>query len=85
MEQFNCYVQGFSDHTLDLQQLAVEIGYWSAYYSNAKHPKPVSRIVEMLRKSTVKRKHSEEKPDVETFLQLEKKRLEMLERRDMHG
>lgn len=85
MEQFNCFIQGYSDRTLELQQLAVEIGYWSAYYSNAKHPKPVSKIFEMLRKKPVKKQHSDQDPDVETFLQLERKRLEMLERRDMHG
>lgn len=85
MEQLNCFIQGYSDRTLELQQLAVEIGYWSAYYSNAKHPKPVSKIFEMLRRKPTKKKHSDQEPDVEAFLQLEQKRLKMLERRDMHG
>lgn len=85
MEQLNCFIQGYSDRTLELQQLAVEIGYWSAYYSNAKHPKPVSKILEMLRRKPTKKKHSDQEPDVEAFLQLEQKRLEMLERRDIHG
>ena len=75
MEQFNCFIQGYSDRTLELQQLAVEIGYWSAYYSNAKHSKPVSKIFEMLRKKPVKKQHSDQDPDVETFLQLEQKLL----------
>lgn len=85
LEQFNCFIQGYSDRTVELQQLAVEIGYWSAYYSNAKHPKPVAKVLEMLKKKSSTKTHSDQEPDVEAYLQLEQKRLEMLEGRDLHA
>lgn len=59
-----------------MQMLAVEAGYWSAYYNNKKRPKSVAAIQKLLRKSVDKRSgHCEEDPDVETYLNLEKKRL----------
>ena len=69
-------IKGYSDALLDQQIIAVQSGYWSAYYSGAKHPKPVNRIAEdMVRRHRQQdaRKVSTPKPDVdvEAFLEME--------------
>ena len=67
---------GYGDALLDQQIIAVQTGYWSAYYSGAKHPKPFNTIAdEMVRKHRNKgaNKMSTPKPDVdvEAFLEQE--------------
>lgn len=42
------YIQGYSDRMVDQQILAVQSGYWSAYYTNSKHPKAMSSIAEKI-------------------------------------
>lgn len=69
-------VRGYGDRILDQQIIAVQTGYWSAYYAGAKHPKPVHKIAEdMMRKHTQQdaKTTSAPKPtvDVEAFLEME--------------
>ena len=86
LDTLNAYLEGYNDRITDYQMLSVTSGYWSAYYSNSKHPKPVEHIIRKLcsRDSKVNRKHSNE-VDVEAFLRTEerfKNRLRLIEERD---
>ena len=61
-------IHGYGDRMLDNQIIALQSGYWSAYYSGAKHPKPVHKIAEdMVRrhKQQDAKKLSTPKPDVD--------------------
>lgn len=70
-------------YSLDMQSLALEAGYWSAYYNNKKHPKSVASIQKSMRRSMDKKSgHCQEAPDVDTYLALEKKRLQMMTGRE---
>ena len=71
-------IAGYSDRMLDEQLVAVQAGYWAAYYSGMKHPKPVGRITEDMIKAhkkseNIASKASAPKPevDVEAFLAME--------------
>lgn len=74
MDVFQAYVQGYADRLFDQQTIAVQTGYWAAYYTNSKHPKSVNRIIEGLQKEHNKQKKRPkthvERPDVdvEAFL-----------------
>lgn len=86
LEQLNQYIAGFSDHIFDLQQIAIEVGYWCGYYNNSKHPKPVNNIIKSLKnKLSRKEKGPASDPDVETFMELERKRLQMYEKGEKHA
>lgn len=39
-------ISGYADSLLDQQILALQTGYWAAYYVGSKHPKPVSKLAE---------------------------------------
>lgn len=76
LDVFSVYVKGYGDRLLDQQIIAVQSGYWSAYYIGAKHPKPVSKIAEdMVNRHTKSdaKKMSTPKPDVDVdaFLEME--------------
>lgn len=69
-------IKGYEDRLLDQQLLAVQTGYWSAYYSGAKHPKPVDRVAEeMMQKHNRRDAKTTSAPrpavDVEAFLAME--------------
>lgn len=69
-------IKGYEDRILDNQIIAVQAGYWSAYYMGSKHPKPTHKIAEdMLNKHNQKdaSKISRPKPevDVNSFLERE--------------
>lgn len=71
-------IAGYSDSLLDQSMIAVQTGYWAAYYTGAKHPKPVARISEdMIKAHNAKkdaaRKAAAPRPDVdvEAFLAME--------------
>ena len=68
MDEFQACIDGYSQRLLDQQKLAVQQGYWVAYYTKGKHPKPPDRVVESLLKA--KTPHSDE-VDVEGFLNME--------------
>lgn len=74
LDVFQAYVKGYSDRLLDQQILALQSGYWSAYYAGAKHPKPVHRISEDMIKrhrSQDAVKASKPRPDVDVDAYLE--------------
>lgn len=84
LDVFQAYVKGYGDHILDQQILALQSGYWSAYYSNVKHPKQMSRIAEDMikrHKNADAKKISTPRPDVdvEAFLAMEARFLAKLE------
>lgn len=76
LDVFQAVIKGYGDAILDQQIIALQSGYWSAYYSGAKHPKPVHRIAEdMIRRHAQQdaKKMSAPKPDVDVdaFLEME--------------
>lgn len=85
MDCFKAYIQGYSDRLFDQQIVAVQTGYWAAYYTNAKHPKPLATIItEMARRKELKEKSNKGnivKPevDVEAFKATEEQFLRRLQ------
>ena len=85
LDVFQAYIQGYSDRLFDQQIMSVQSGYWAAYFTNSKHPKPVKTIIsEMsIKKDKVDKSHSKNvvKPevDVEAFLETEAKFLKQLQ------
>lgn len=53
---FTTCVRGYADRLFDSQTLAIQTGFWAAYYSNSKHPKSVENQV----KAMIKRKEQYE-------------------------
>ena len=86
MEQFNQYTAGFGDHLFELQQIAIEVGYWCGYYNNAKHPKPVANIIQSIKSKLARKERGPASdPDVDAFMELERKRLQMYEKGEKNG
>ena len=74
LDVFQAYVEGYGDRIVDSQIIAVQMGYWSAYYSGVKHPKPVSRIAEDIvrrHKAQGAKNLNTPKPDVDVDAYLE--------------
>lgn len=74
LDMVQAVIYGYGDRMLDNQIIALQSGYWSAYYSGAKHPKPVHKIAEdMVRrhKQQDAKKLSTPKPDVDVDAYLE--------------
>jgi hypothetical protein len=71
--QFNACIQGYGDRRNDDTVLAVYSGYWSAYYNNAKRPKPVQDVVQQILSAGDKKEKDGSKPDVDVagFLAME--------------
>ena len=46
--QVQAVIHGYSDRIIDRQVLAVWSGYYSAYFSNAKHPKKPTEIIKRI-------------------------------------
>ena len=68
--QYNACLEGYYDHIVDLRTVAVEQGYYSAYYSNTKRPKPVNTVIENMRKQSKKQSTDKQKagdPNIEAF------------------
>lgn len=57
--EFNATLSGYESHLLDLRAIAVEQGYYAAYYSNVKHSKSVDKIIK-----SMMRKKSDKTPDI---------------------
>lgn len=80
LDMVQACIAGYTDSLLDLQMISVQSGYWSAYFTNSKHPKSVKQITEsMLRKheqlEDANTKTSTPRPDVDVdaFLEREAK------------
>ena len=84
MDIFKAYIQGYSDRLFDQQILSVQSGYWAAYYSNAKHPKPLKKLIDEMtrKKNKIEQKKSKNviKPEVnvDAFLAQEERFLNKL-------
>ena len=68
-------IKGYEDRMLDSQIIAVQTGYWSAYYIGSKHPKPTHKIAEDMLKRHNKQdasKISRPKPEVDVSTYLER-------------
>lgn len=76
LDMVQAVIQGYGDRMLDNQIIALQSGYWSAYYAGARHPKPVHKIAEDMvarhQKQDAK-KMSTPKPDVDVaaFMEME--------------
>lgn len=80
---YKAVLEGYQEHLFDLKCIAVYQGYWTGYYSNSKHPKPLSVIFSSLmrehKKAKKDRSNTTRKPsvgidvDVESFLEKERK------------
>ena len=56
LDMVKAYIEGYEDHLIDYQILAVQSGYWSSYYVGAKHPKPWNVIAEEIHRAHVRAK-----------------------------
>lgn len=68
LDMVQAVINGYGDRMLDNQIIALQSGYWSAYYSGAKHPKPLHKIAEDMVNRHQKqdaKKLSAPKPDVD--------------------
>lgn len=66
VDTFNACIEGYTDHMFDMHLNAVQQGYWSAYFTNSKHPKSMAKIQEMLVDTRYKQKtHSKHADDVD--------------------
>ena len=76
LDMVKAVVQGYGDRLLDHQIIALQTGYWSAYYAGAKHPKPVHVIAADMSQRHSKQSRADTtttKPDVDVdaFLEME--------------
>ena len=74
-------VAGYQDHMFDLECLAVNIGFWCAYYTNAKRAKPINTVLTKMQHMHDKYKQNVDgtsivkpKPDVDVEAFLEQER-----------
>lgn len=76
LERLKAVISGYSERLYDYQKLAIQTGYWGAYYSHAKHPKPITSIVAALDKQRMQKQKSGKvettEADVEAFLEMER-------------
>ena len=83
MDMFKAAVDGFSDRLFEYQVLAVHVGFWSGYYSNASHPRSLDSVVTSMRnkhKANGQGQVHSEDVDVEAFLAMERRFQEQLQR-----
>ncbi len=78
--EFCACIEGYEDRLLDLVPLTVLVGFYSGYYSHAKHPKKPAAIIAKI-DSEAKKKRSVRKvaeitaQDIARFEELERRRL----------
>lgn len=75
LDMVRAVIAGYGDRMLDYQILALQSGYWSAYYSGSKHPKPMNQLAEdMVRRHQKqnKKRVSAPRPDVDVAAFLER-------------
>lgn len=76
LDMVQAVIKGYGDAILDQQVIALQSGFWSAYYAGTKHPKPVQKVAEDM---IQRHKKQDAKPmsvhrpdvDVEAFLEME--------------
>lgn len=75
LDMVQACIDGYKDSILDSQIIAVQTGYWAAYYANSKHPRSVHSVAESMMKKQQQSHHKTTKTnaprpdvDVEAFL-----------------
>ena len=78
LDVYTAYTKGYADRLLDQQILAMQTGYWAAYYVGSKHPKSPKELAKTLHQSHLKQGAKKKSPsaprpdvDVEGFLERE--------------
>ena len=86
LDQLESYILGYSESMFDRQQDAVETGFWCGYYSNSKHPKPPSTIIDKMKVKRAKKSKGTctEDPDVALYEAREERRKKLLESQTEH-
>lgn len=85
LDVFKAYTQGYSDSLFDQQILSIQTGYWAAYYTNSKHPKPLKTIITELSSKRLRAEQRQKKNivrpevDVDAFLATEEQFLRRLQ------
>lgn len=77
LDVFNAVIAGYSDYLIDMQTLAVQTGFWSAYYQS-KRPKKIQTIVSNLLKNKFNKNTGSTittEADIEQYKQRELKRM----------
>lgn len=74
--QVQAAILGYQNHLIDLRCVAVEQGYYAAYYANAKRATPVQKIIERILKGKQNSEHnsnhkSAPNPNIAAFQALE--------------
>jgi hypothetical protein len=71
------YQQGYEQRLRDQLAVGAETGYWSAYFSNNKHQKPLKTIIQKIYSSGREQRLSDEQFDsaVARHEELERRRL----------
>ena len=78
LEEFQAYVEGYSERLIDQQRIAVFTGFWAGYYNNTNHAKPVGTVMASLGKKKKKAEHVND-INVENFKRTEAAFLKALE------
>lgn len=67
------YIRGYSERLIDFQALAVQAGYWGAYYNNNANAKPIGTIIDIIRGNSKGKTLAPDVPkeDIERFEKLE--------------
>ena len=80
LDVFNAYTKGYADRLLDQQILAMQTGYWAAYFVGNKHPKSPKELAKIMQMAQAKQDAKISNPsaprpdvDVEAFLEMEAK------------
>lgn len=78
--EFCACMEGYEERLLDLVPLTVLVGYYSGYYSKAKHPKKPAAIIAKIAKEAQKAKSPRKiaeitDEDISHYEELEKRRL----------
>ena len=80
LDMFIACTKGYSDRLLDQQILAMQTGYWAAYFVGSKHPKSPKELSERMCNEHMKLDAKLKNPtsprpevDVEGFLEMEAK------------
>lgn len=66
---------GYQDRLRDQSNLNVVAGYWVAYYTNSKHPRKPEDVIQRQNMRNAPTSLNKPKPDIETFLRREHRRL----------
>ena len=86
IDTLNACMEGYNDRLFDQQLLTAHIGFWSGYYNNSKHPKPLNSVLtSMLKSKNKKNQKHVDTVNVAEFLEKEQKFKEQLNKGVTYG